>query len=1243
MRQIRALVVLTIVAALGAARSRAAPPLSSFLAFGRDATGAQAVLVRADGGVLLLHQSPFSIQEFDAQGRFLRGTVPTLNPPPAVAPGASALLSDGKLVLADPVHGRLLVWSDFGGQPEPHALTLDGKPLMVFQVAQGPDGTLYGATFSMQAGKSSIVRIDATTFTVQSTLLGAGSGGLSYFSGFAFGPDGDLYVSDISSGTVARFDGKTGAERGTFASIGRVDGGGLLSLKFDGEGALYAIERSSHSVLRFDPDGKTVRPAAPDGVLKQPAQLGLLPGGDLLVLDLDAHDLFRLPTKAKAVETASATTTAPSRAAVATTCLALLRPRAVAPAIDERAGLLARELLRQAVLMAARDAGAATRDAVLGEPVDIPACLSVEAQATVKNSHARLVLLRPAKPFPIAFATYELTLPGGTELDYVALSQTAERLTPSIARDLAKAGLVATRLSDEAAPSTPPVRLAVPARFVAARAAHGVLRSKPKDAAALRKLVLAYADLGWLLQPPTYSPAYKVFGARSLLYAQRMARTQAPGAALSRAYALALLGLPDAAARDLAEARAGADADPLFAVLQAYCDFDVARLMALGDGPEQSDLALTLAFDIVRHEPSTSLLEKLGAAVLAKNPDDLTVYRAFIEGASLGLQGRAAYEVSPRFEAALFSTLEAAPDLPAPVAQALGVTPGLDSGLKAVVQGIDRRVAGVLGTDHHDDALNLFLRAKVARLLVGAAAEDRGEPSWPILGRTALDESVLEVMDQVKYRRYQMGSPLGDELRRAEPLLAGNPVRGIADCYELDYARDPERYRKLLDSVEVEEPVPSFKKYADYLYSVGDPREKERASALQNRIQAAYDDIAGDLIRGVPGDALQRARRLQRVAPKSPNAVAWIVQLDWDAVAPGAKALETDFAAHPVVLSELAKAYSARQKWSDAERVLRRLVRQVPELWAYEMLADNALAQGHEDEWKAALDEFIALDPPGLAGAQARNKIARHFNQAGDFAKARPYAEAAAESYAGWAMSTASESCEGLRDYACSERWERAAAERYDNAATSWYMWCKRTGKGDEASAWKVAESHFISLGEHASYGDLLAGGVTALLHGDRVEARKRLARAFANFQSPHAGFLAAVLAKEQGDDLASNQTLDTITSKSASLKFEGAPPMELIQLAPLARDYLAGKSTSAALEQGATLVSSSAALPARTDFEYMLALCFEAGGDHEAAERHLLHVAADGKQGRWTTTVARATLRSLGKEPPQPPKPPSY
>jgi hypothetical protein len=70
------------------------------------------------------------------------------------------------------------------------------------------------------SGDESVKRYNTITGTFVDNFVPNGSGGLSFPLGGAFGPDGNLYVSNSDGDNILRYNGKTGASLGTFVSSG---------------------------------------------------------------------------------------------------------------------------------------------------------------------------------------------------------------------------------------------------------------------------------------------------------------------------------------------------------------------------------------------------------------------------------------------------------------------------------------------------------------------------------------------------------------------------------------------------------------------------------------------------------------------------------------------------------------------------------------------------------------------------------------------------------------------------------------------------------------------------------------------------------------------------------------------------------------------------------------------------------------------------------------------------------------
>ncbi len=78
------------------------------------------------------------------------------------------------------------------------------------------------------------------------------TGGLQFADWFVWGPDGDMFISSRVNDTVKRFDGETGADKGTFISGVPLDF--PQGLAFGADGRLYVVSSESDQILRFNGD-----------------------------------------------------------------------------------------------------------------------------------------------------------------------------------------------------------------------------------------------------------------------------------------------------------------------------------------------------------------------------------------------------------------------------------------------------------------------------------------------------------------------------------------------------------------------------------------------------------------------------------------------------------------------------------------------------------------------------------------------------------------------------------------------------------------------------------------------------------------------------------------------------------------------------------------------------------------------------------------------------------------------------
>jgi hypothetical protein len=119
-----------------------------------------------------------------------------------------------------------------------------GAPLGRFATVLNPEALTFGPNNDLYATDvytQSVLRFDRTTGEPLASIPVVNPGGL------AFGPDGDLYVAGRQAGSILRFDGASGAALGVFASV--VNPG---QIAFGPDGNLYVNDGYTNSVLRFN-------------------------------------------------------------------------------------------------------------------------------------------------------------------------------------------------------------------------------------------------------------------------------------------------------------------------------------------------------------------------------------------------------------------------------------------------------------------------------------------------------------------------------------------------------------------------------------------------------------------------------------------------------------------------------------------------------------------------------------------------------------------------------------------------------------------------------------------------------------------------------------------------------------------------------------------------------------------------------------------------------------------------------
>jgi DNA-binding beta-propeller fold protein YncE len=123
----------------------------------------------------------------------------------------------------------------------------------------GPDGNLYINSHKTD----SVLRFNGKTGAPMGVF--ASGPELQQPSGLVFGPDGNLYVASHGPNPVLRYDGSTGTLIDIFVPTGAGQIRNPTALKFGRDGNLYVDSRGNSRVLRFDRKGGFSGTLVPQG------------------------------------------------------------------------------------------------------------------------------------------------------------------------------------------------------------------------------------------------------------------------------------------------------------------------------------------------------------------------------------------------------------------------------------------------------------------------------------------------------------------------------------------------------------------------------------------------------------------------------------------------------------------------------------------------------------------------------------------------------------------------------------------------------------------------------------------------------------------------------------------------------------------------------------------------------------------------------------------------------------------
>ena len=767
-------------------------------------------------------------------------------------------------------------------------------------------------------------------------------------------------------------------------------------------------------------------------------------------------------------------------------------------------GMIFRELVRQALLLTAREElGLATRDQSLREPfwdlpgTDLPGTAddaaaedadpvnsplgSIQVVSSIRGrlddaEDLRITIFMETADGAEAVWEQAVPIPMPKWHAVETLSDRLEKLARGDFRaQLMELGFEGKRNAWDESGEVPDAVLQMASRwnplsqYLAIRALHRLMRDEGESPRRLAELSRAYARLGTMTQHH-WGAAHVAWKARALLYSQRLAvRTGGSvEARQARAYALAFVGRPESASnvqlRRLKEAEGGWT--PEMQVLDAFCNFDPDALESLAERPDLRPLVRYVQYLTEEHVSGSTWVDPIMMRTLETLPECYGALDVLARGGNIGTKRFATSEASRRFAETVRRRLGEAANVPGIDALPPGVLDRLDPPSAEIA---DFPIMGGW------DPAEFERRREIVSVLKTAGTADRQEPSWGALGQLISEESFVHAARVTHFYRYAFGMD-GDEfdqmLEPLEPLFADHPYAFGLRTYWRPKSELKDELEGFIDTLDRAELTAMVEPMASHFSSIDNAAWKRLMVPAVIHLSPLYRDFVLRMVKGSGWAAERNSLQLERIAPRSPMQAYGNLRHRWHVprIASLAGPYEESFGYHPRVLQQLAFRYQQREEWEAAERVLVRWVEVEPSLLAYMRLADHQQARGAEERWLEVMETFLReTTPVALSHASAQDKIARYWMSREEFERALPYAEQAAESWAAWAMLTASACNELLGRDERAERWMRRISERYLTSSTDWYHWCRRTGAGDVRAAEDFAETRIDRLIERGT------------------------------------------------------------------------------------------------------------------------------------------------------------------------------
>jgi len=897
--------------------------------------------------------------------------------------------------------------------------------------------------------------------------------------------------------------------------------------------------------------------------------------------------------------------------------------------VDDLKGILAREIVRQAMLMSGREGmGLAIRDGSLrGEVVLIenPELFPLQMITHINGDREMEVdLIRPLKDdHPRRWTSQRVTLP--EEGTFEALITKSEELSRGeFVEGLKTMGYQGSAPAWQANSTVPAETLQklnewnFIAQFTAVQNLHKEIAEEGESPERLAALVLAYSNLGSLTEY-LWNPAHKVFKARALLYAERlMNRTEnAPWAVAHRAYARAFAGRHQSALDDLKTIRpdkekADEKQPPLPAwvdVIEAYCSYQPEMLDKAVKQEETRQLATYVRCLLADPRQDETQMMAQTEQMLTLEPACSRAMDRLTEVTALGVRRRVTEQRLDELWPKLLEKL---------------LESNLQDQEKKSIQGFLKSLN--LFTNEEDN------RMKIIRFLK-EGEPTKVEPSMNCLGQLLHDVTLIHVCRKLDVLTGSLAMRADPVLPAYLKLAKGHPYEGYIASFSSDPAEAKAGYAALMKAHDPRQmEIKSFQLIANSYYKADANTYNTLYEEAVRNVDPVFEDQLDHIYwyRDLKSESDRRAydkiiKRLTKVSPHMPQTITLNMKGQQKIAEGDTEKMLDKYGDNPEVLTALADRYLSEKNDVKAEETLKRRLELSPDYRTYMSLAEIYWKRDEKDKWKETLETALQLPSKGLDHANIENKLAYYHMERDEWVQALPHARKAARSYSAWGLRCAAECYEGLGNLAEAEKYRRARSQRYDNTAADWYFWCVRTNYGNREEALVLAEESLPDDLKSSNYNQIMERGVMQIIQGSKAEAFKTFQFGFRKHHDGYCALHAALLA----DQLNQPDDRDYLLKRIASMwqrDFGKAELANYLQQQLQHKKINWNENTFQSL-----LVQLQGGSP--TNFYYFAGKFLEQHGEKKLANTYLQAAATSSLTNKFNCVLASHDLRSKNIE----------